>query len=522
MRRPNETEKLFWPEKKKQRRNHNNSSLPVEILIKILSQVATDDLLRNVAIVSKQFYEITKYPEVHLNVRILFCSDPAKGVHFLQRTTRIRELIVSGKKEVVVGCEPLLLAVRTHPHLRALKCVPMISEKCFIELSEAVWWTKLTLIDVIVGSPNPFANRPPQEPYSNESDDDEEADLAEGHLEQAEANEEQALIVEDEEAADANPEPILEGPIVRPFLFFANDSDDDFDLAVQDLGSDGGLTHFALNVKDESKDHGYESHFRSDAIHEVMTNPNYKKLRSIVIYADMEDEALEEVIEARKDTLEELKVENYAGTRGFQYEAYDQLRNVPNLKKLTVIESIFENFQVLSSLKQLTTLKFDMCGYYELETLPPNSLLNLTHLYLASDFLEMDFLNYNALTVDIARASPNLIVFENLIVFNSNIECLAEVIKNCQKLEKLTFRVNSGFKHIDLLVPDIRESLTKIRCLDLDGWIMTEGNARQLVRECPDMITLRVNGRVYSRACVTMKEIDAIFDAQKGTSVTSV
>jgi hypothetical protein len=42
------------------------------------------------------------------------------------------------------------------------------------------------------------------------------------------------------------------------------------------------------------------------------------------------------------------------------------------------------------------------------------------------------------------------------------------------------------------------------------------------VRECPDMITLRVNGRVYSRACVTMKEIDAIFDAQKGTSVTSV
>ncbi len=55
---------------------------------------------------------------------------------------------------------------------------------------------------------------------------------------------------------------------------------------------------------------GYESHFRSDDIHEIMTNPNYKKLRIIVIYADMEDEALVEVIEARKDTLEELRFKN--------------------------------------------------------------------------------------------------------------------------------------------------------------------------------------------------------------------
>jgi hypothetical protein len=42
--------------------------VPPEILIKILQHLPTNDLLKNVARVSKQFYELTKCPKVHLNV----------------------------------------------------------------------------------------------------------------------------------------------------------------------------------------------------------------------------------------------------------------------------------------------------------------------------------------------------------------------------------------------------------------------------------------------------------------------
>ena len=46
------------------------SQLPEEILLKIMSLVPTQDLLLNVATVSKQFYELSKNTAAHIHVQV--------------------------------------------------------------------------------------------------------------------------------------------------------------------------------------------------------------------------------------------------------------------------------------------------------------------------------------------------------------------------------------------------------------------------------------------------------------------
>jgi len=66
--------------------------MPPEILTKILSKLCTFDVLRKVALVSRQFYELSKSPAAHINVSVSYRAKRRRAVKFLRSTTMIQRL----------------------------------------------------------------------------------------------------------------------------------------------------------------------------------------------------------------------------------------------------------------------------------------------------------------------------------------------------------------------------------------------------------------------------------------------
>jgi hypothetical protein len=146
---------------------NSTMQVPPEILIKILQYLPTHDLLKNVARISKQFYELTKCPEVHLNVSLSETAQEAGALEFIKKAKHMTGLTLASVqtlkmrssylfntdiniKKKGINVNKLLLAVCKHQHLRSIllgdTCI--ISASTFMDLSKSDWWQKLHKFDV--------------------------------------------------------------------------------------------------------------------------------------------------------------------------------------------------------------------------------------------------------------------------------------------------------------------------------------------------------------------------------------
>ena len=136
------------------------TDLPNEILMKILSLLSTGDLLRNVALVSKRFYDITKEAPVHIHVKVDQECDQDGAVMFLRRARFLRSFTISAKRFVVrkqetgeffqdqrsVSCDRLFLSLIQLEHVESISVLGEfmeINSATFIRLGAATWWKKL-------------------------------------------------------------------------------------------------------------------------------------------------------------------------------------------------------------------------------------------------------------------------------------------------------------------------------------------------------------------------------------------
>ena len=109
--------------------------LPPEIMMKIFSHLRTQDLLVNVAPVSKYFYELVRDPEAHIKVWLPVNVDLGAASEFLRTATKIQELRIftheatrlelrtrpfSDEIEPQLFCDPLLIAVSRHSNLKVV------------------------------------------------------------------------------------------------------------------------------------------------------------------------------------------------------------------------------------------------------------------------------------------------------------------------------------------------------------------------------------------------------------------
>jgi hypothetical protein len=120
-------------EKPKLSHQTNIIDLPPEILTKILSYLATFDVLRNVGRVSKQFYELSKHPQSHIHVclNLMFADNSTSD--FLRQATQMRTLSIGFSivdhvrrtfqdwKNNAYDPDDMLLVLRDHQQLRSLE-----------------------------------------------------------------------------------------------------------------------------------------------------------------------------------------------------------------------------------------------------------------------------------------------------------------------------------------------------------------------------------------------------------------
>lgn len=229
--------------------------LPPEILVKILTNLSTRDLLQNVALISRQFYGLTKCPEVHLQVSVSNTFIDGEAIEFIKKAKLMTELKVTKLRDLrlkypceIVNYEDLdkaLLATRNHKNLRSVFCTDInwffnISPKTFILLSKSVWWKAIHKFGVDVN----------------------EKDVKKMSRNRATKKQ--------------------------------------FDDAVSSLGSDGNLSEFSWNVENPL--------IFFPSVHRLMTNPRNNKLKSLKINIECDKRKLIEIFGARKDSLEGLSV----------------------------------------------------------------------------------------------------------------------------------------------------------------------------------------------------------------------
>ena len=82
----------------------NILTLPNEILIKILSYVATSDLLIKVATISNKFYEFSKDPHVHICVTLSDTIEARYTFHQLFRSSFSIQKCIKSSSSVLAVC----------------------------------------------------------------------------------------------------------------------------------------------------------------------------------------------------------------------------------------------------------------------------------------------------------------------------------------------------------------------------------------------------------------------------------
>ena len=404
------------------------NDLPPEILLKILSNVSTHDLLQNVALVSQQFYELTKCPEVHLVVSVSERANADRtAMMFLKKARLMTSLTMTHSSSQVVNSfedddddveftdvSLVLLVIRQHENLRSILCWDTkheckMSLRAFLLISKCVWWKKLHKFEVGIDDSN-F-----KEMWGN------------------------------------------------------NETKRQFDDAVKNLGSDGNLSELALSIVN------YPIFVPS--IHRLVSNPKYNELKSLQIYMEYDDDtAFVEVLKTRKDSLERLTICD----KILSTESYLALSQCKKLKYFRNQVS-FEDFHVLSKLQNLTTLELDYLSkdFQYNDCLPPNSMPNLTKIKIISKGVQFDnieeedediaYRNRRIIFLALAKACPNLKSY----LIESDYERLSseffqEVLEDCTKLEQFRYflhheniTINDAITHFML------NNLTSLRLLDL-------------------------------------------------------
>jgi hypothetical protein len=156
------------------------SCLPDELLVKIFRQLSTSDLLKRVALVSTEFYRLTKSPLVHLNVDLkLINFDDEQPLRkkiggFLSKAVNMRQLVVTTPDFLDLGPEEqnehnthycfnnLLLATRGTEH-KDLKSITVdslffITSSCFAWLEKTVWLKNLERLEIRVEDPEKYVD----------------------------------------------------------------------------------------------------------------------------------------------------------------------------------------------------------------------------------------------------------------------------------------------------------------------------------------------------------------------------
>ena len=150
--------------------------LPPEIVFKIFSLISTQDLLLNVALVSKSFHAIVKNPLVHRTVMFSpYCSGgfhKVQALKFLRKCVLMKELIIKWDETAEVFPvqesfrefsvdEFLSELVFHHDQLRVIdvcKRQTIVSTTCLATMGRASWWKKLEKISLTLGPiKNPLA-----------------------------------------------------------------------------------------------------------------------------------------------------------------------------------------------------------------------------------------------------------------------------------------------------------------------------------------------------------------------------
>jgi hypothetical protein len=99
------------------------SLLPPEVLIKILKDVPTQDLLLNVARVSKKFCEVIKDPVVHTRVSLPPLHRAIKFLEWASKIESLKIVTVKNKYDLYPSCHKLLHAVSSRHDLREVAII---------------------------------------------------------------------------------------------------------------------------------------------------------------------------------------------------------------------------------------------------------------------------------------------------------------------------------------------------------------------------------------------------------------
>ena len=290
------------------------STLPNELLVKILSYLSTQDLRGNVAHVSKQFKELCKSPLVHQVVTVNAGENEAD---FLREATMMTELHIEANYGQ--DCQEELMAITKHCHLKALHVNGYVKLKplCFYSLSLSKWWKNLNRFNFEL------------EEYSYYE--------------------------------------VVEHP--------------SFSSVISILGCNENMIHFCFGSVIDCLDS-----YKLDVIN-LIKGPTMKHLKSLGVFEPCSDSQMLEIVEARKETLEELNIDCILSS-------YDFLTSCPKIKHLSISKTLCLELPIFPKLKNLTSLQIHVSengdGYdllKMLEDLPPVSLPSLTSLTFETDII---------------------------------------------------------------------------------------------------------------------------------------
>ncbi len=142
-------------------------STPTEILSKILSNLATTDLLQNVASVSQQFSKLSNSSSVHINVSFSTSVDETGAVGFLEKAILMKKLSITEPilfdavtetsyfpKYERKNCDKMLEAVIDHAHLREINSDLEVSVETLETLNRSKWWKNISRLRLTVRKPD--------------------------------------------------------------------------------------------------------------------------------------------------------------------------------------------------------------------------------------------------------------------------------------------------------------------------------------------------------------------------------
>ena len=152
----------------------------------------------------------------------------------------------------------------------------------------------------------------------------------------------------------------------------------DFDSIIFKLGCLENMMHFGFGCYNDS----LEYNLQEVAVLNLIKGPSMKKLKSLVVLEPYSETQILEIVEARKETLEEMKI--YSKLLDLNF-----LTLCHKIRNLSITQNFKYDLNILSELKNLTSLEISLKGHLSeddflnlTDDLPPDSLPNLTSLTL--------------------------------------------------------------------------------------------------------------------------------------------